>query len=181
MADRHTRALTRMAAGLELEERHSADPRVRAIADFRPEDAVALATDLLADGVDTPSVVGLASLPSDIGDLSRSEVEPLARSMLTELGVPLPPADTAAWVVAESLARSIKDGSTAAGPGAAQLWHLWIEMDAGPLVQQVAEMLPLAELWEESVGARRRQLEAEIRSQAERVIIAAEATLATTS
>ena len=73
------------------------------------------------------------------------------------------------------------DGSTAAGPGAAQLWHLWIEMEAGPLPPQVAEMLLLAELWEESVGARRLQLEDEIRSQAGRVIVAAEATLTTTS
>jgi hypothetical protein len=42
-------------------------------------------------------------------------------------------------------------------------------------------MLLLAELWEESVGARRLQLEDGIRSQAGRVIVAAEATLTTTS
>jgi hypothetical protein len=178
LTESQKRAVTRMAASLELEERHSADPQVRAIADFRPEVAVALAADLLADGIETPNVVALASLPADVRDLHRSDVEPLARSMLAELGVSLPPVDTAAWVVAEGLARNISDGSMAPGPGASQLWHLWIEMGAGPLVGEVAEMLPLSELWEESVGPRRLALEDDIRTQAERIIVAAENELA---
>jgi len=140
------RAVIQMAASLELEERESADPRVRAIADFRPEVAVALAADLLAAGIETPGVIDLASLPADVRDLHRSDVELLARSMLVELGVSLPPAQTAAWIVADGLARKIRDGSMAPGVGATQLWHLWIEMGAGPLVGQVAEMLPLSEL-----------------------------------
>ena len=168
------RALTRMAASLALEERNSADPRVRAIVDFRPEAAVELATQLLADGIETPSIIGLASLPTHVRDLHRSDVEPLARSMLVELGVSEPPEGMAAWVVAGELARSISQGTLAPGPGAAQLWHLWLEMGAGPLVGEVAEMLPLSELWEESAGPRRLELEDDIRAQAGRVVLASE-------
>ena len=174
LTDSQTRSVVRMAASLRLGERDSTDPRVRAIADFRPEAAVALAADLLAEGVETPSVVELASLPGDVRDLHRLDVEPLARSMLEELEVSVPSTETAAWVLAEGLAQNISHGAMAPGPGAAQLWHLWTEMGAGPLVREVAEMLPLSELWEESVGPRRLELEKEIRSQAERIIVAAE-------
>jgi hypothetical protein len=172
------RALNCMAASLALEERHSADPRVRAIVDFRPEAAVELATQLLADGIETPSIVGLASLPIDVRELHRSDVEPLARSMLGELRVSEPPEGMAAWIVAGELARNISQGTLSPGPGAAQLWHLWLDMGAGPLVGEVAEMLTLSELWEESVGSRRIELEDEIRAQAERVVVASEDVLA---
>src|SRR5829696_2472995 len=96
------RRLRRMAA--DLADRRGFDPR------FRPEDAVELASELLAAGVDAPSIVRLAILPADRSRLHRSDVEPLLRMVLADLDVPIPSGELAGWIKVRDIAEAVMLG-----------------------------------------------------------------------
>ncbi|SEM62625.1 hypothetical protein [Nonomuraea pusilla] len=79
-------------------------------------DAGWLACDLIAAGVDTPTLLELAGHTLSVGTLR--EVEPLVRRMLSECG--MPPIDTCQepWAVALDVAQAVHDGTLPVSAGA---------------------------------------------------------------
>ena len=138
---------------------------------FRPEEAVSVAADLLAEGVDTPAIVELAILPADLKVLYRCEVEELLRVALTELGLQLPSVEEAGWVVARLIAASMIEQAVPPAVGARRLWSL---MDECGYDAELLTMLDLHEAWESSVGSDQVRIEAEMLAAAPAVIAAAD-------
>lgn len=148
--------------------------------ELRPEKAVSLASNLVAEGRGGSATVALASQPASLRLLDVGEVAPLVRAMLDELGVALPSPSAAGWASARAVADSMLHGSVAPADGALRLWWLWDECGrrAG---DPLTEMLQLHDRWEASVAEARREIEIEmveyaatVRSYADQMIATAE-------
>jgi hypothetical protein len=144
---------------------------------MKPEVAVALASELLANGVESEAVLELATLPPDPNRLSVFEVEPLARRMLADLGVTIPSTGDAGWIMARFIAEAMISGAIEPPRGALRLWGLWRECGAEP-GDELVEMLHLHDAWEASVGSERDAIEVEMLQCAPRVVAAADRRLA---
>lgn len=138
---------------------------------FSSQEAVSVATDLLAEGVDNPGIVELASLPADWKVLRRCEVEELLRAALAELGLQLPSVQAAGWMLARWIAASMIEQMVPPVSGA---WRLWSLMDECGYDAELLTMLDLHEAWESSVGSDQVGIEAEILAAAPAVIAAAD-------
>jgi hypothetical protein len=139
--------------------------------DFDPAEAVAIAGELLAKGVETHGIVLLACQPADRALLHGSEVEDMFRAAFDDLGLGLPSRQAAGWIMARWIARSMMDGVIPPGRGALRLWGLWRDCQQAA---ELAEMLQLHDAWEESVGPDRAAVEAEILAFALAVVAAAD-------
>ena len=132
---------------------------------LREEEAVDLASRLVANGTGGSATVELAAQPARLAQLRYDEVEPLVRAMLDELEIGLPRAAVGGWGEARRIAHDIVRGTIAPPDGALALWRLWTEIRTSddPLV----EMLILHDRWEQSVGAARAAIEQEMIEAAE--------------
>jgi hypothetical protein len=138
---------------------------------FRPADAVRLAEELVADGIDVDGLVQLACQPADEKVLDGREVEALFRTALAGVGLLPPSREAAAWTSARWIGASMIKGVISPASGALRLGDLWSECGhAGEL----AEMLHLVDAWESSVGPDRAAVEAEMLVFAPQVISAAD-------
>lgn len=151
--------LQQLAAGLVLGE------------GFRPEDAIYLAADLVAEGIDTEGMVQLASQPADWKVVDGRHVEGLFCTALAEVGLEPPSREVSAWMMARSIAASMVERTVAPGEGALRLWFLW---DDCGRAGELAEMLQLHDAWEASLGPDRVAVEAQILAYAPEVITAAD-------
>ena len=88
------------------------------LGEMKPDAAVALASSLIANGVQSDAVLELATLPSDPKRLSAFDVEPLARRMLTELGATIPSTSDAGWIMARFIAEAMISGAIEPPKGA---------------------------------------------------------------
>jgi len=134
---------------------------------FRPEDAVELASELLAAGIDTAPVVSLAILPADRSQLHVADVEPLLRNVLADLDVPIPGVELAGWIKVREIAEAVALGHG----GALRLWSYWD--DCGK-PDELVEMLQLIEDWETSLGSERVRAATAIQEYAAVVALAAD-------
>lgn len=139
---------------------------------FRPDEAVELASSLVADGSESDAALELAVMPQGAERLSRFEVEPVARRMLGECGVVLPSKSEAGWAMAGFLAEAMIDGEIDPAAGADAIWQQW-EICGEP-GDELIGMLQLHDVWEISVGDRRTAIEAEMVAYARTVLAAAE-------
>lgn len=142
---------------------------------LRPDEAVRLACDLLVAGVETPALLELAG-ESPTG-LLLSDAIPLARQVLTELGIAPIDATRAPWVVARDIAREVIAGGLQPEDGARSLWGLWWSCDNAP---EIGLMLRPLEAWDDTPPADRDvdSIRAEIRELACAVVDAANTRLA---
>jgi hypothetical protein len=151
--------LEQLAAGLVLGE------------GFRPEEAIRLAADLLAEGIDSGALVQLASQPADLKVIDGNEVEVLFRTALAEVGVEPVSQEAAGWTMARWIAASMVERVVSPAEGALRLWFLWEECGrAGEL----SEMLQFHDAWESSVGPDRAAVEAQMLAYAPEVVAAAD-------
>lgn len=139
---------------------------------LQPEQAVGLATALVAAGSDCTAAVELASMPSDPKRLSIDDVEPLARRMLADFGVELPSRSGAGWTVARFIAEAMIAGAIDPPTGALRLWSLW--RICGEPGDELTWMLQLHDAWEQAVGERRAAIERKMVEYAPAVVAAAE-------
>lgn len=139
--------------------------------EFDPAEAVTIASELVAQGIDSESVVELACQPAERSHLDGHKVEGLVRAALAELGVELPSRQSAGWTMARWIGAAILDGTVPPSRGALRLWGLWGDCAQAP---ELAEMLQLHDAWEEAVGPARLSVEAEILEYAPKVIAAAD-------
>ncbi|MEV0677381.1 hypothetical protein AB0I60_12765 [Actinosynnema sp. NPDC050436] len=140
--------------------------------DMWPADAVWLACDLLAAGVDRPGIVALACAPP--AALIYADAVPLVLDMLTELGYePIDPAQPA-WVVAGQLARRVISGSMLPEVGVARLYGMWEECGQP---WEIGRLLFPLEAWYEVLPAQRddEAVRAEMRELVQAVVVVAEA------
>jgi hypothetical protein len=80
-----------------------------------------IAFDALAEGYDSPSLRALAGVTNPI----MSEVEPLFRKALEELGIPIPDYSDSGKSVALYYAKAILSGDVSPYEGARTLWNLY--------------------------------------------------------
>lgn len=139
---------------------------------LRTDEAVELATALVATGDDSAAAMELAMMPSNVKQLSRFEVEPLAREMLGECGVVLPSGTEAGWRVAGFLAEAMIAGAIDPATGAFAIWRQWDV--CGEADDELTGMLQLHDQWEISTGDQRTAIEAEMVTFAHMVRIAAD-------
>jgi hypothetical protein len=135
------------------------------------ENAVEVATSVVASGVDSPSAVALASLSLGAKRLSSFEIEPLVRTMLAELGCAIPNENAAGWTMAGFIADAMTVGALDPPTGAHRLWGLW--HICGTPGDELTDMLQLHDAWEASVGERKTEIEAEMLAYAPTVAAAA--------
>jgi hypothetical protein len=156
----------------ELDERVRLLTAKTMFSEATASDLVALACDLLVDGVDTPAVVLLAILPFTA---TMTEAEPVFRDAIAELGRPPLPKEQAGWVLAASVARQMAANSIPQHVGARVLWGLWWDLGNPP---EIAAFVQLLDAWEEVLPQDRRPIEDEMRSLAPSVIEAADRVIA---
>jgi hypothetical protein len=142
---------------------------------FSPEDAVRVAAELVAEGIDADALVQLACQPADGKVLDGREVEVLFRTALAEVGLEPPSREAAGWLMARWIAASMIDGVISPAEGALRVGNLWRECgQAGELVA----MLQLSDAWESSIGPDEAAVQAEMLAFAPKVIAAADRFLA---
>lgn len=90
-----------------------------------PADAVWMACDVLAAGIDTPSTIELAG--ESVKTLRSADARRLAQAMLAELGHPAASQEQAIWLAAGDIARRVTDGQTTPETGAHKLLGLMAE------------------------------------------------------
>ena len=101
-----------------------------AIGSVRSEDLPDMAADALVRGLDSPALRMLAGQPRD----AVRDSADLFRAALEELGIDLPDADTAHWLLARQTATDIVEGLTAPANGASHLWTVYESVqDSGDL------------------------------------------------
>jgi hypothetical protein len=147
------------------------------LGELKPDATVAIASAVVASGATSDSALELATMPSDPKRLSVFEVEPLARRMLTELGVPIASPPAGGWIMARFVAEAMIAGAIEPPEGARRLWGLWSECGSVP-DNELTKMLQLHDDWESSVGAEREAIEVEMLQYAPQVILAADRELA---
>lgn len=142
---------------------------------LRPDEAVWLACDLLAAGVETPTLLELAG--ESPTRLTVADAVPLVRQTLAERGVE--PIDTAQapWVVARDSARQMIAGGLLPEDGARSLWGLWWSCDTA---KEIGLMTQPLDAWDATPPAQRddEAIRAEMRELAQDVVRAANARLA---
>lgn len=141
----------------------------------RPGDAVWLACELLAAGVDSPTLAELAG--ESPTRLTSSDAVPLVRQTLAELGIVPIAASQAPWVVARDIARQMIAGELLPEHGARSLWGLWWRCDNAA---EIGSMIEPLEIWDATLPADRDDdaIRAELRELARGVVLAATARLA---
>ena len=139
---------------------------------FQHEKVVRKAADLVAEGFDGDATVELAGQPVHLRGVRRSDLEPLFRSMLSEVNVSWPSMEEAGWLKARSIAELMLSGTIPPVRGASQLWGLWGA--CGEPGDELTEMLQLRDAWESSVGPQRADAEREILAYAPAIIAAAD-------
>ncbi|HAP78078.1 MAG TPA: hypothetical protein DCR14_18590 [Acidimicrobiaceae bacterium] len=144
---------------------------------FRADDAVAIATDVLAAGIDEPAVLELAMQPTDHRVLRIDDIRSLFDACCAALGVMTPTAGSAGWQRAREIASAIISGTLTPGEGAAQLWPLWRECGTVPGSDPL-DMLQLSEEWEGAVGEGLARAEERIVASARSVVADADRALA---
>ncbi len=143
---------------------------------FRPEDAVATASALVAEGIEVDGVVQLACQPTDGKSLAADEIEILLRVALAEVGLQIPAREAAAWTLARWYATSMIDREIPTEEGARRLWSLARHCGNPP---ELGWMLQLHDAWESSIGPERDAVEAEMLAYAPEVITAADRVVGT--
>jgi hypothetical protein len=128
---------------------------------YRPEIVVSVAADLVAEGLSSDGLIGLAGLPSDVRLIDGDEVQKLLLDSFAELDI----------------ATSMIDRTISPTVGANLLWQLY-DVCGGPAV--LSGMLQLLDAWESSVGAARAAFPEKMRAAAPEVIAAADQYLAGT-
>ncbi len=154
----------------ELRDRLTGVVAARWVGGFRAEDAVTLAAELLAAGVDHPAVVELAIQPIDPRSLRGDDIRSLFDACCSALGIAIPARGAAGWQRARDIARAMIGGVVTPAEGAAELWPLWEECGSVPGSDPL-DMLQLFEEWEGAVG------EALVRAE-ERIVASARSVVA---
>lgn len=149
----------------------------RWVGDFRAEDAVAIAADLVAAGVDDSAVVELAMQPTDPRSLRVDDVRSLFDACCAAIGVATPTRGAAGWQRARDIASAIVSGVVTPAEGAAELWPLWEECGTVPGSDPL-DMLQLSDEWEGAVGDDLARVEDRIVASARSVVADADRALA---
>ncbi len=161
----------------DLLDRLAGVAAARWVGGFRPVDAVAVAADLVATGIEEPAVVKLAIQSTDPNALRDDDIRALFDDCCAALGLDVPSISEAGWQRARDIATTIIAGIVPPGEGAARLWPLWEECGGVPGSDPL-DMLQLFEEWEGSVGDARRRAEERIVASARSVIADADRALA---
>jgi len=161
----------------ELRDRLTAVVAARWVGGFRAENAVTLAVELLAAGVDHPAVVELAIQPTDPRSLRDDDIRSLFDACCSALGVAIPAKSAAGWQRARDIATAMIAGVVTPAEGAAELWPLWEECGSVPGSDPL-DMLQLFEEWEGAVGEAMMRAEERIIASARSVVADADRALA---
>ena len=141
-----------VASELEERARVTAGKIVLGLA-YDPDDVIALGVEQLVAGHEGPRVVELASLPPRS---MWSDVEPVARSALEEIGVWPPGRDVACWELARYWATGLQAGGSQTYERAAALWGLWWSLGSPP---EIGVLVELMDEWEAMQAQRRKDKE----------------------
>lgn len=145
----------------ELRGRVRALAAQRLVVGLNPVDAVDLAADLLAGGVDDAAVLALAIMPADGRLLRQDDVEPMFDDLCAAVGVYVVLPNLVGWERARSLATAIIAGDLDPGIGASHLCRLTVECGRVP-GSDPTDMLQLFEEWERSIGSELEEAERRI-------------------
>ena len=161
----------------ELRDRLAAVVAARWVGGFHAENAVTLAIDLVAAGVDHPAVVELAIQPTDPRALREDDIRSLFDACCSALGVAIPAKGAAGWQRARDIATAMIAGVITPAEGAAELWPLWEECGSVPGSDPL-DMLQLFEEWEGAAGEALARAEERIVASARSVVADADRALA---
>jgi len=138
-----------VASELEERARVTADKIVLGLA-YDPDYVIALGVELLVAGHEGARIVDLAALPPRS---MWSDVEPVARRALEEIGVWPPDRDDACWELARYWAKGLLAGGSQTYERAAALWGLWSTLGSPP---EIGVLVELMDEWEAASGRTRR-------------------------